>query len=85
VVARRAHAAGERHITLRPAPEAMARLSGLLPVAQGVAVIATLDPHARSLIAGEDARAHGQIMPTPWSSGSPGKPPPPTCRWRSGW
>ena len=49
VTDRAAHAASERHVSLRPAPDAMACLTALLPVAQGVAVYTALTRHADSL------------------------------------
>lgn len=62
-VARRASkATGERCVSLRPAPDTMTYLSGLLPVAQGVATYAALDRRARELIAAGDERGRGQIM-----------------------
>jgi hypothetical protein len=62
-VARRAsRATGERCVSLRPAPDTMTYLSGLLPVAQGVAAYAALDRRARELIAAGDERGRGQIM-----------------------
>jgi hypothetical protein len=62
-VARRASkAAAERSVSLRPAPDTMSYLSGLLPVAQGVAAYAALDRRARELTAAGDARGRGQIM-----------------------
>lgn len=62
-VARRASkAAAERCVSLRPAPDTMTYLSGLLPVAQGVATYAALDRRATELIAAGDGRGRGQIM-----------------------
>jgi hypothetical protein len=62
-VARRASkAASERCVSLRPAPDTMTYLSGLLPVAQGVATYAALDRRARELMAAGDERGRGQIM-----------------------
>ncbi|TPG18000.1 HNH endonuclease [Pedococcus bigeumensis] len=62
-VARRASkAAAERCVSLRPAPDTMTYLSGLLPVAQGVATYAALDRRARELMAAGDRRGRGQIM-----------------------
>jgi hypothetical protein len=62
-VARRANkATTERCVSLRPAPDTMTYLSGLLPVAQGVATYAALDRHARELMAAGDGRGRGQIM-----------------------
>ena len=62
VVARRARAEAERNVTLRPAPDTMSYLTGLLPVAQGVAVRAALTKHADALRATGDGRSRGQIM-----------------------
>jgi hypothetical protein len=61
-VERLEEAAQDRRVGLRPAPEAMTRLSGLLPVAQGVAAYATLGRDADSLIAAGDGRSRGQLM-----------------------
>ena len=62
-VARRASkAATKRCVSLRPAPDTMTYLSGLLPVAQGVATYAALDRRARELMAAGDERGRGQIM-----------------------
>ena len=62
-VARRAsRAAAERCVSLRPAPDTMTYLSGLLPVAQGVATYAALEQRARELMAAGDGRGRGQIM-----------------------
>ncbi len=58
--AARAHA--DRRVTLRPAPDTMAVLSGLLPAAQGVAVHAALTRHADTLRARGDQRGRAQIM-----------------------
>jgi len=52
----------DRHVTLRPAPDTMTRLSALLPVAQGVAVYAALRKSADSTIATGDPRTRRQIM-----------------------
>jgi hypothetical protein len=52
----------DRRVTLRPAPDTMARLSGLLPVAQGVAAHAALAREADALIAAGDPRNRGQLM-----------------------
>ncbi|WP_427115472.1 DUF222 domain-containing protein [Pseudarthrobacter scleromae] len=62
VTQRAAHAAGERCVGLRPAPDTMARLTALLPVAEGVAAYAALSAHADTLRAGGDERSRGQIM-----------------------
>ena len=42
LVARSAKAAADRCVTIRPAPDTMAYVTALLPVAQGVAVYAAL-------------------------------------------
>ncbi|MEJ2871676.1 DUF222 domain-containing protein [Actinomycetospora sp. OC33-EN08] len=54
----------QRRVTLRPAPDTMSVLSGLLPVEQGVACITALRRHADTLIAGGDAdgRTRDQIV-----------------------
>ncbi len=52
----------DRRVTIRPAPDTMARLSGLLPVAQGVAAYAALVGAADRLIAVGDSRSRGQLM-----------------------
>ena len=52
----------DRRVTLRPAPDTMSRLSGLLPVAQGVAAYAALSRQADALRSAGDARSRGQIM-----------------------
>ena len=59
---RASRAEAERHVSLRPAPDTMSRLSALLPVAQGISVWATLSRLADSLIAAGDGRSRGQIM-----------------------
>ena len=62
VVRRVRGAESDRRVSVRPAPDAMALLTGLLPVAQGVAAFAALDRHAKELIAQGDGRSRGQIM-----------------------
>lgn len=51
----------DRHVGLRPAPEAMSRLSALLPVAMGVSVYAALCKAADASTAtpGGDPRTRG--------------------------
>ena len=39
----------DRRVTIRPAPDTMSNVTGLLPVAQGVAVYAALRQHAKTL------------------------------------
>ena len=57
-------ARADRRVTLRPAPDTMAVLSGLLPVEQGVACLAALRRHADSLIATGQAgqRTRDQVL-----------------------
>ncbi|MFC3299001.1 DUF222 domain-containing protein [Arthrobacter agilis] len=62
VTDRARHAAAERYVSLRPAPDTMAYLTALLPVAQGVAVYAELARHAGSLRSEGDIRSRGQLM-----------------------
>ena len=62
VTQRASHAAAERHVSLRPAPDTMTYLTALLPVAQGVAVHAALSRHADTLRTGGETRSRGQIM-----------------------
>jgi hypothetical protein len=59
---RRANAESDRRVTSRPAPDTMARVSALLPVAQGVAVYAALCTAADTAIAAGDGRSRGQLM-----------------------
>ncbi|QYN39392.1 DUF222 domain-containing protein [Pseudonocardia sp. DSM 110487] len=62
VTRRRAKAESERRVTSRPAPDTMAQVSALLPVAQGVAVYAALRKAADTAIAAGDGRTRGQLM-----------------------
>jgi hypothetical protein len=62
VTKRRAKADSERRVTCRPAPDAMARLTILGPVAQVVAMYAALRKAADSGVAIGDGRTHGQLM-----------------------
>ncbi len=62
VTDRARRAESERRVTLRPAPDTMSLLSGLLPAKQGVACLAALSTHADSRRAQGDARSRGQIM-----------------------
>ena len=62
LVRRAAKAAADRYVSCRPAPDTMTYLTGLLPVAQGVAVFAALSREADSLRARGDERGRGQIM-----------------------
>ena len=62
VTQRASHAAAERRVSLRPAPDTMTILTALLPVAQGVAAYAALSRHADSARSTGDSRNRGQIM-----------------------
>ncbi len=59
VVDRARKAPEERHVSIRPAPDAMAHVSALLPMAQGIAVWAALKRQADITC---DGRSRGQIM-----------------------
>ncbi|MGO4227873.1 DUF222 domain-containing protein [Arthrobacter sp. YAF34] len=62
VTDRAAHAATERHVSLRPAPDTMCHLTAFLPVAEGVAVHTALTRHADTLRNAGDPRTRGQAM-----------------------
>ncbi len=62
VVQRRRRAEQDRHVSIRPAPDTMSRLSALLPVKDGVAVHAVLGRIADMARAEGDARSRGQVM-----------------------
>ena len=59
VVARSAKAAKDRYVSCRPAPDTMAYVTVLLPVAQGVAVYAACKREADVTC---DGRSRGQVM-----------------------
>ncbi len=59
VVERAARAAGDRCVTIRPAPDTMSYVTVLLPVAQGVAVYAACKRAADTAF---DGRSRGQVM-----------------------
>jgi hypothetical protein len=61
VTERAAHAAADRHVSLRPAPDTMTYLTALLPVAEGVAVYAALSRHADTARAAGDPRTRAQL------------------------
>lgn len=62
VVERAARAEADRRVTIRPAPDTMTLVSALLPVAQGVALYATLTQEADRARAAGDSRSRGQVM-----------------------
>lgn len=62
VADRRRRAEAQRTVTVRPAPDTMAYLTVLLPVAQAVAAYAALSAEADSQRAAGDPRSRGQVM-----------------------
>ncbi len=62
VLARARAAESRRHVSIRPAPDTMAYVTALLPVAQGVAVHAALTMAATAARAAGDERSKGQVM-----------------------
>ncbi|MDQ3663870.1 MAG: DUF222 domain-containing protein [Actinomycetota bacterium] len=62
VTRRAAKAESERRVSLRPAPDTMSLLTGLLPAKQGIAAYKALCERADSLKAKGDSRSRGQIM-----------------------
>jgi hypothetical protein len=62
VTKRARRAEGERTVTLRPAPDTMSYLTALLPVAHGVACLASLNQSAAAARAAGDPRSKGQVM-----------------------
>jgi hypothetical protein len=60
-VARSRKAVGDRHVTVRPAPDTMAYLTALLPVAEAVGCYAALDKTAKATKSGGDERGLGQL------------------------
>lgn len=61
-VLRRRVAEAERHVTLRPVPDSMTRLSAELPMATGVAVLKSLSDAADSARSQGDPRSRHQVM-----------------------
>lgn len=61
VVRRAAKAANDRRVTTRPAPDTMCHVTGLVPVAQGVACKANLTTSAKAIKAHGDERSLAQI------------------------
>ena len=61
-VARQAAAEADRCVSIRPAPDAMVRLSALLPLKSGVATYAALTQAAESARSQGDPRSRGQVM-----------------------
>jgi hypothetical protein len=52
----------DRRVSIRPAPDTMSCLTGLVPAAQGVAAYAALRKHAEQLRAQGDTRSVNQLM-----------------------
>ena len=84
-MARARNARGDRRVTLRPAPDTMSLLSGLLPVEQGVACLAALHAAvtARPKPTVTPGRK-GQIMADTLVARLTGQTPPRTSGSRSG-
>jgi hypothetical protein len=61
-VARARTAETARRVWSRPAPDTMCQVGALLPVAQGVAVVAALNTAASTAAAAGDPRTRGQVM-----------------------
>lgn len=61
-IARSEQAVAARRVGLRPAPDTMTILTGVLPMTQGVAVYAALRRAADSARAAGDERSRGQVM-----------------------
>ncbi|MEV7646218.1 DUF222 domain-containing protein [Arthrobacter sp. NPDC089319] len=62
VVKRAAKAEADRHVSSRPEPDVMVSVRTLLPVTQGVAVMAALHQEAERLRNAGDPRSRGQMM-----------------------
>ncbi len=62
VVRRNRKAEQDRRVTIRPAPDTMVYLTGLLPLGKGVGAFAALTRDAEALICGGDERSKAQIM-----------------------
>ncbi|MEO6529924.1 MAG: DUF222 domain-containing protein [Specibacter sp.] len=61
-VKRHVKAVGDRYVSLRPAADGMTYLTALIPLKQGVRILATLTRVANSVKASGDERGKGQIM-----------------------
>lgn len=62
VLARSRVAEGERRVTVRPLPDLMAKVTAVVPMAQGVAVVKQLGLAADAAVAAGDGRSRGQVM-----------------------
>ncbi len=75
VLARSRAAENRRHVSIRPAPDTMAYVTALLPVAQGVAVHAALTAAAAAARAAGDERSKGQVMADTFADRITGRSP----------
>lgn len=75
----------ERRVTVRPAPDLMALVSGYVPAAQGVAVFKALHAAARTARAGGDPRTTDQINADTFVQRLTARPAPTRCPSRSAW
>ncbi|MEI2827172.1 MAG: DUF222 domain-containing protein [Dermatophilaceae bacterium] len=66
VVDRQSYAASQRRVAIRPAPDAMAYLTALLPVVQAVAVVKCLHEAAGAARAAGDARSSESTRRPRW-------------------
>ena len=74
VIQRASHAASERSVSLRPAPDCMTYFTALLPAHQGVAVYTALTRRAEALHSAGDPRALNQVKAdtlVEWTTGTP--------------
>jgi len=75
VTQRASHAASERSVSLRPAPDCMAYFTALLPAHEGVAVYKALTRQADALRSAGDPRSRNQLMADTFverTTGTPG-------------
>ncbi len=61
-IKRHEKAVGDRYVSLRPAPDGMTFLTALIPLKQGIRILATLTRVADSAKARGDERSKGQVM-----------------------
>ena len=75
VTQRASHAASERSVSLRPAPDCMTYFTALLPAHEGVAVYTALTRQADVVRSAGDPRSRNQAMAdtlVEWTTGTPG-------------
>ncbi|MGO3153618.1 MAG: HNH endonuclease [Galactobacter sp.] len=87
MVERAERAARHAHVSVRPAPDCMTRLSALLPLKDGVAVEVALTRHAQKLKAHGDTRSLGQIkagLLAAWVRDGAARADQNDTRWNSG-